>query len=111
MTDPEVRLFINGQFVPSLSGKMFEVYNPFNEKVVANVYEAEEEDVNRAVEAAKSALPTWSKLNAIDRADYLYKLAELLEHHNQDFGKLDAVLHGQNPLGVIVIHIVFEKLN
>ncbi|KAJ6065933.1 aldehyde dehydrogenase [Penicillium canescens] len=53
----ENRLFINGEFVPSLSGKTFDIINPTTEEVIAAVYEADVGDVDRAVEAAKAAFP------------------------------------------------------
>jgi aldehyde dehydrogenase (NAD+) len=67
MTTPEIetRLFIDGEFVDSLDGSKFEVTNPFTGGTVAEVSEAKVEDVNRAVESAKRALPIWSELDGI----------------------------------------------
>ena len=45
----EIKMFINGEFVPSISGKTFETYNPATEDVLAVVYEAQEEDIDVAV--------------------------------------------------------------
>ncbi|MFP3513843.1 betaine-aldehyde dehydrogenase, partial [Peribacillus sp. SIMBA_075] len=39
----EIKMFINGEFVPSISGKTFETYNPATEDVLAVVCEAQEE--------------------------------------------------------------------
>lgn len=36
--DEEIKMFINGEFVPSISGKTFETYNPATEDVLAVVY-------------------------------------------------------------------------
>ena len=49
------RMFIDGRFVLAASGKTFPVYNPATGEIVAQVPEAEEEDVNRAVLAARKA--------------------------------------------------------
>ena len=46
-------LYINGEYVPSESGKTFEVKNPSTEEFIANVSEASEKDVDKAVKAAK----------------------------------------------------------
>jgi hypothetical protein len=46
----ETRLFINNEFVPSLSGKTFDTVNPATEEVICGVYEAEEADVDVAGE-------------------------------------------------------------
>jgi aldehyde dehydrogenase (NAD+) len=64
-TNPEIetRLFIDGEFVPSLDGAKFTVTNPFSGEVVAEVYEAKANDVDKAVESAKKAFPAWSELD------------------------------------------------
>ncbi|MDL2417985.1 aldehyde dehydrogenase family protein [Bacillus shihchuchen] len=54
--DEEIKMFINGEFVPSISEKTFETYNPATEDVLAVVYEAQEEDIDTAVKAARSHL-------------------------------------------------------
>lgn len=51
----ETRLFINNDFVNSISGKTFPTVNPSNEEVIADVQEALAEDVDVAVAAAKAA--------------------------------------------------------
>ena len=45
----ETRLFINNEFVPSISGKTFDTVNPATEQVICSVYEAEAADVDKAV--------------------------------------------------------------
>lgn len=74
------RLLINGEFVPSVSGKKFDVINPNNEMIVTSVYEAGAEDVNLAVQAAKDAFPSWSGRSATERCTYLTKLADAKEN-------------------------------
>ena len=80
----EDRLFINGEFVPSKSGKKFDVFNPTTEKLCASVYEAGPEDVDIAVAAAKAAFPAWSDLGAADRAGYIEKLAQKVSEHRKN---------------------------
>ena len=46
-------MFINGEFVSAIGGKTFETYNPATEEVLAVVCEAQEEDIDVAVKAAK----------------------------------------------------------
>ncbi|KAM0414644.1 hypothetical protein ACHAPT_013515 [Fusarium lateritium] len=58
----ETRHFIDGQFVPSKSGKTFVLTNPATGELSANVSEAQAEDVELAVEAASRASKPWSKL-------------------------------------------------
>lgn len=95
MEEFEDRLFINGQYVPSVSGKKFKVYNPFTEELTAEVYEADERDVDLAVDAAEAAFEGWWRIGAFERAEYLYKLADLVDAKNDDMAKIEAVCMGK----------------
>merc|ERR1719240_2556694 len=73
----ETKLFINGEFVNSKSGKTFPTVDPATEEIIANVQEASAKDVDIAVAAAKAAFEPgseWRSLNASDRRDLLLKL-------------------------------------
>lgn len=91
----EDRLFINGEFVPSKSGKKFDVINPSTEKLAASVYEADADDVDIAVAAAKAAQPAWADLSANVRADYLFKLADAIDRNLATLSYLDAISMGK----------------
>src|SRR5208337_1475728 len=71
-------MLINGERVGSKSGKMFPVYDPSTEEVIAQVPDANAEDVNRAVAAAKSAFEEgpWATTTAQERGRVLFRLAE-----------------------------------
>jgi acyl-CoA reductase-like NAD-dependent aldehyde dehydrogenase len=97
-TNIETRLFINGKFVHSNSGKTFAVTNPATEQVVAQVYEAEFADVDVAVDAAEAAFPSWSELGGFERAKFFYRLADLLEQSNSELAALEAISMGR-PVG------------
>lgn len=86
----ETRLFINNEFVESIEGEKFDVFNPYNEEKVASVYEALSGDVDKAVDAAEVALPAWSELGAFARSAYYYKLADLLEAAGPELAELEA---------------------
>ncbi|KAI8608715.1 aldehyde dehydrogenase [Chytriomyces sp. MP71] len=89
-------LFINGQFVPSVSGKKFETVDPNTGKVITEVYEADKADVNIAVAAAKKAYEeVWSKIPAAQRGEYLYKLAQLVERDQEQLAALEAYDNGK----------------
>ncbi|GKE00999.1 aldehyde dehydrogenase family 2 member C4-like protein, partial [Tanacetum coccineum] len=49
------KLFINGEFVDSISGRTFETIDPRTEEVTANIAEGDREDVDLAVKAAREA--------------------------------------------------------
>lgn len=91
----EGQLFINGAFVPSISGKTFNVNNPTTEKLAACVYEAGAEDVDLAVKAAKEAFPAWSALSASNRIDYLLRLADTIEKNADELAYLEAITMGK----------------
>ncbi|KAH7233893.1 aldehyde dehydrogenase [Fusarium redolens] len=95
----ENRLFINGEFVPSVSGKTFDLTNPTTEEKIGSVYEAGAEDVDLAVEAAKAAFPAWSALSAEERCDYLIKLADEIEKNEDLFMHLEAIAMGMPQSG------------
>ncbi|TQV90943.1 aldehyde dehydrogenase [Cordyceps javanica] len=97
MTDTtiETRLFINGEFRPSSSGETFELRSAVSGEVLANVYEATNEDVNEAVAAAKAAFPAWAALSPYDRGRYLVKLADLILESHAELARLEAESMGR----------------
>jgi len=66
----ETRLFINNEFVNSVSGKTFKTINPCTEELIAEVQEADAADIDIAVDAAVKAFhrdSPWRKMNATGR--------------------------------------------
>ncbi|WP_132745798.1 aldehyde dehydrogenase family protein [Scopulibacillus darangshiensis] len=90
-------LYINGEFVESVSGRTFKTYNPVNGEVLATVSEAIDEDVNKAVNAARKAFDDgpWPKMDAAERGRLLYKLADLIEEHKEELAQLDTLDNGK----------------
>ena len=74
------QMFVNGEWVGSRSGKSFPVYDPSTEEVIAQVPDANAEDVNRAVAAAKAAFEEgpWATTTAQERGRVLFRLAAKL---------------------------------
>ena len=95
------RMLIDGRFVLAASGKTFPVYNPATGEVVARVPEAEAEDVNRAVSAARRAFDDgpWSKMSPSQRGQLLWKVADLLEANLEEFAEIESLDNGK-PLSV-----------
>ena len=60
-------LFIDGDFVPARDSRYFKTINPADNKVIAEVAEASEPDVDRAVKAARKAFKGWSSLPGKER--------------------------------------------
>lgn len=90
-------LYINGEFVQSVSGKSFETYNPATGEVLAHVYEAGPEDIDLAVKAARKAFDEgpWSKMSAAKRSRLMYKLADLMEENAAELAQLETLDNGK----------------
>ena len=91
------KMFINGQWVEAVSGETREVLNPANQEVIATVTNAGEQDVQAAIESAHKAFYEngWMESKARDRAEYLYKIAEILESRKEEFAALDTLNNGK----------------
>lgn len=76
---PFTELFINGQYVPSSTGKTFEVRNPYSGAVVGTAASASGKDCEDAIEAAREALKTWENSPLTQRRDIYLKAAELVQ--------------------------------
>jgi betaine-aldehyde dehydrogenase len=86
------KMFINGEFVESHRGAVFPVYDPSTEEIIAEVPEADEKDVDRAVAAAKAAFEfgPWSQSTAQDRGRILFRLAERIRRETPYLSELEA---------------------
>jgi phenylacetaldehyde dehydrogenase len=95
------KLLINGKWVEAASGKTFATYNPATGEVLANVAAGDKEDIDRAVKAARAAFETgkWSKISPSERGKLLWKLADLLEKHAEEFAQLESLDNGK-PLKI-----------
>ncbi|CAA0818433.1 Aldehyde dehydrogenase family 2 member C4 [Striga hermonthica] len=85
------KLFINGDFVDSISGKTFETIDPRNEEVLAKVSEGSNEDVDLAVKAARQAFDygPWPRLSGSERRRIMLRLADLIDQHHEELAALD----------------------
>jgi betaine-aldehyde dehydrogenase len=86
------QLYINGEFVEGASKKYFTVVDPSTEEVMAEVPEANAQDVNRAVAAAKAAFDcgAWPQTTAQDRGRILFRLAERIRKEAAGLAELEA---------------------
>jgi hypothetical protein len=75
------RLYIGGEWVTPAAGGQIDLVSPATEQVFANVAEAREPDMDKAVAAARKAFDEgpWPKLTHAERADYLRRMADILE--------------------------------
>ncbi|XP_023682611.2 cytosolic 10-formyltetrahydrofolate dehydrogenase isoform X1 [Paramormyrops kingsleyae] len=90
------QLFINGEFVDAEGGKTYKTINPTDGQAVCEVSLAQVPDVDRAVAAAKAAFEEgqWGKMNPRDRGRLIYRLADLLEQHQEELATIEALDSG-----------------
>src|SRR6266436_2503235 len=86
------RMYINGEFVESQSGAYFPVMDPSTEEIIAEVPDADEKDVNRAVAAAKAAFDSgpWPQTTAQERGRILFRLAERVRKESAKLAELES---------------------
>jgi len=82
--------FVGGEWVDSSGGETMEVLNPSTGEVIAEVARSTAEDANHAVEAAKNALPEWLETTPGERAELLFKLADLIEENAEELAALES---------------------
>uniref|UniRef100_A0A8D3E3S7 10-formyltetrahydrofolate dehydrogenase n=1 Tax=Scophthalmus maximus TaxID=52904 RepID=A0A8D3E3S7_SCOMX len=88
--------FINGKFEDAENGKTYETINPTDGSVICKVSYASLGDVDRAVAAAKEAYDNgpWGRMNPRDRGSLLYKLADLMEEHQEELATIESIDSG-----------------
>src|SRR5215210_2073715 len=94
-TKTKLQNFIDGELVDGADGATEEVTNPANGEVIAEMPLSNEEDVNRAVAAARAAFEGWARTTPGERAAGIYKLADLLEEHAEELADLEAADAGK----------------
>jgi phenylacetaldehyde dehydrogenase len=94
-------LLIGGKWVAAASGKTFPVYDPSTGNILAHVAEADTADVDEAVKAARRAFDEgpWPRLSPSERGRLIWKLADLIEKHAEEFATLESLDNGK-PLTV-----------
>src|SRR5712675_3682684 len=98
---PEL-LLIDGQHVPSASGRTFKTLNPATEQVIATVAEGNEVDVDRAVAAARRAFEgPWRTMRASERGQILLRLVDLMKKHADEIAELESLDAGKPIAGVL----------
>jgi len=91
-------LFIGGKFVLAGSGKRFATINPANEKTLAQIADAGEKDVDKAVKAARTAYEkVWRKMPGRERGKYLYRIARIIQERARELAVVES-MDGGKPI-------------
>lgn len=90
------QLFIDGEFCSATSGKKLQSINPADESVICEVESASADDVDRACKAAYRAFKVgeWGKMNARDRGQLLYRLADIMDQHKEELATIESIDSG-----------------
>ena len=92
---PSYGLFIDGDFVDG-NGHAFKTISPATEEVLAEVAEADDADVDHAVQAARRAYTrTWSRTSGRERAKYLYRIARIIQERAREIAVLESLDNGK----------------
>ena len=88
------QMLIDGSWVDSASGTTLDVENPANRQKIAEIPRGAAADVDRAVQAASRAFPSWSKVPPRERGRLLLRIAEALEARGEELARLIALETG-----------------
>jgi aldehyde dehydrogenase (NAD+) len=94
---PRYGLFIGGRMVVPHSKKRFPTINPATEQKLAEVAEADDVDVDRAVKAAGKAFDSWARLSPSRRARYLFRISRLLQERSRELAVVET-MDGGKPI-------------
>src|SRR5262249_30483449 len=94
-TKTSYQAFIGGGWADSASGETMEVIAPATGEVIAEVPSCSAEDVDRAVDAAKAALPDWLEKTPKERSELLHKLADVMDEHAEELAQLESLTVGK----------------
>jgi acyl-CoA reductase-like NAD-dependent aldehyde dehydrogenase len=97
--DLELRtqLFIGNEFTAAADNSTFPVENPADASLLAEVSEAKEADIDRAVQAARAAFGSseWQKRSPRDRGALLYRFADLVDEHADELATIQSLENGK----------------
>ncbi|MDF1819791.1 MAG: aldehyde dehydrogenase [Immundisolibacteraceae bacterium] len=91
----EIKHLINGEFVGSASGKMFDDINPATGQVIARVHEGGKAEIDAAVSAARAALKgPWGTMPLDQRMALLRQVAEGIQARAEEFAQAESADNG-----------------
>src|SRR4051795_9689246 len=94
-TKTAYKILVGGEFVDSVSGETLDVIAPATGEAIAEVPRCRADDVDRAVEAAKKALPEWLEKTPKERSELLHKLADVIDDNAEELSQLKSVNAGK----------------
>ena len=101
---------VGGEWVDAVDGETMPVLNPATGETIAEVPRGTQADVDRAVEAARKALPGWLEKTPKDRMELLLKLADLIDEHADELTELESLNVGK-PMSIARDEMPFSADN
>ena len=91
------RLLVNGEWVEAHGKGRIAVIDPATERQIAEVADADGEDVDRAVRAARAAFESgpWADMLPEERERLMWRLADLMERHADELAELESLDNGK----------------
>ena len=91
------KLFIDGKWVDSVSGKTFDTLNPATEEVITSIAEGDSADIDLAVTAARKAFEDglWGKTDARERGRILLRVMDLIDKNKDELALLETLDNGK----------------
>jgi betaine-aldehyde dehydrogenase len=89
-------MYIGGDWVGATTGGLTPVYDPSRGEVLDQVPHGTKDDIERAVDAARSAFSGWSRLPPGDRANMLLRVADMLAQKSSEFARLESLNSGKS---------------
>src|SRR5687767_1185118 len=96
--DPKYGLFIGGRWVTPRSGRFFTTVSPSTEQILAEIADANAQDVDDAVKAAREGYEKyWSKMRGVDRAKYIFRIARAIQEKSRELAIVES-MDGGKPI-------------
>ncbi|HEX3368804.1 MAG TPA: aldehyde dehydrogenase family protein [Candidatus Cybelea sp.] len=92
-----IPMYVDGEWRLARSGATRDLFNPSNGRKIASIAEAGAEDAQAAIAAARNAFDRgpWASTTAADRAALLFKVADAIDAHREEFMRLDTLNNGK----------------
>lgn len=100
------QLYIGGRRVDATSGETFQVINPTDGTLLADVQQASQSDVDRAIASAREGQKTWAAMTGLERARILNRAVSLLRERNDELAELETLNTGKPISETAAVDIV-----
>ncbi len=93
--EKKYQLYIDGEWRDSSDGSTIKTYNPANGKLLSEIADASEKDVEDAVKAARKAFESWSKTTVNERSLILNKIADIIDENSEYLATIETMDNGK----------------